>query len=70
MITDFAYLNALFMFDKVMEGLALSNAKKSLEGKEFKIAATCLYLAAKFEDPKYPYFKSYKDLLIFETMYL
>jgi hypothetical protein len=67
MISDFAYLNAVFMFDKVMEGFALKNANKSLVGKEFKLAAVCLYLTAKFEDPKYPYFKSYKNLLISET---
>ena len=41
-----------------------------MAGKEFKIAAACLYLTAKFEDPKYPYFKSYKDLLVSETMYV
>ena len=35
-----------------------------LDKQEFKIATVCLYLAAKYEDPKYPYFDSYRRLIL------
>jgi hypothetical protein len=68
MISDFAFLTAVLIFDKVMEGIKLisSGTEKMqyLDRQEFKIATICLYLAAKYEDPKYPYFDSYRRLII------
>lgn len=68
MISDFAYLTALFIFDKVMEGVKLKgNGSEKLlyiDKNEFKIAVVCLYLSAKYEDPKYPYFDSYRRLIL------
>ena len=55
-ISDFSYLTAVYMFDKVIEQITLNSCSKSMHKKEFKIAAACLYLAAKCEDPKYPFY--------------
>ena len=67
-ISDFAFLTALFIFDKVMEGIKLKSSgtekMQYLDKQEFKIATVCLYLAAKYEDPKYPYFDSYRRLIL------
>lgn len=57
------------MFDKVMEGINLmargtEKLQQHLAKSEFKLACICLYLAAKYEDPKYPYFDSYRRLLL------
>ena len=38
-----------------------------LINREFKIAAVCLYMSAKFEDPKYPFFNCYRSLLLQKT---
>ena len=70
-ITDFAFLTAMFIFDKVMEGISLTargtEKLQHLAKQEFKLACICLYMAAKYEDPKYPYFDSYRRL-IFEKV--
>ena len=56
------------MFDKVMESVALmsgpQNVMKHLIKKEFKIASACLFMCAKFEDPKYPFLFNYLELLL------
>ena len=71
-ISDYAFLTAVFMFDKVMEGLSLHSTSRAnqlgTQKKEFKIATACLYLAAKCEDPKYPYFECYKNLVLDKTV--
>jgi hypothetical protein len=61
-------MSAVFMFDKVLEGISVGNmplaSLNNVVDLEFIIATVCLYMAAKFEDPKYPYFESYRDLVI------
>ncbi len=52
------------MFDKVMEGVSLMKKTEGLNKREFKIAAVCLFMAAKLEDPKYPYFDCYVKVLL------
>lgn len=51
-----------------MEGVSVSpSAQVSITKREFKMAAVCLYLAAKTEDAKYPFFECYKNLLLDKT---
>ncbi|TNV73212.1 hypothetical protein FGO68_gene1133 [Halteria grandinella] len=67
-ISDYALINGIYIFDKVMEGVKVKGGNlRKIEGNEFKIAAICLYLSAKFEDPKYPYFECYKNLILDKT---
>ena len=64
MISEFAFIQAIYMFDKVMESIAMMNEPQHfmehLIKKEFKIAVVCLYMSAKFEDPKYPFFSCFR----------
>lgn len=70
LISDFALLISVYMFDKVMEGVSLLSAWSSerIVKREFKVAAVCLFLAAKLEDPKYPYFDCFLKVLLDKTL--
>jgi len=62
-MSEYALVQAIYMFDKVMEAISMmnepQNVMQNLIKKEFKIAVVCLYMSAKFEDPKYPFFSCY-----------
>lgn len=67
-ISDYALFSATFMFDKMMEGLSIKNPNSQyLQNEEFKIGVVCLYLAAKFEDQKYPFFNCYRRIVLEKT---
>jgi dTDP-4-dehydrorhamnose 3,5-epimerase-like enzyme len=59
------------MFDKVMESISIMNLPQmnllQFQNKEAKIAAVCLYMASKFEDPKYPFFECYRKIWLEKT---
>ena len=53
-----------------METAFLSRDQKGyakIHKEPFRLAAICLYLSAKYEDHKYPYFDCYKELLDAKT---
>ena len=68
-ISDMAFLVSTFLFDKIMEHAALSLDPKDrkIHKYPYRLGALCLYMAAKFEDYKYPYFECYKEIFLLRS---
>ncbi|CDW79890.1 UNKNOWN [Stylonychia lemnae] len=76
-VSDFSFLTSIFYFDQVNQELYLSpqtivGSFRGIRGgtqlnqdvNQYELGLTCLYLAAKYEDLKYPYFDTLKKFFI------